>query len=155
MRCRVFNLVSKSENETIELGKKIGKILESGDIICLTGDLGAGKTALTKSIAASIGIEDYVTSPTFNIVNQYYGNLNLNHFDVYRINDVEEMYEIGYEEYFYSDAINIVEWANLIEDLIPNEHIWIDIRIGENSLERIFTLSSKDKEITKRIEVLK
>lgn len=151
----MFNLVSKSENETIELGKKIGKILESGDIICLTGDLGAGKTALTKSIAASIGIEDYVTSPTFNIVNQYYGNLNLNHFDVYRINDVEEMYEIGYEEYFYSDAINIVEWANLIEDLIPNEHIWIDIRIGENSLERIFTLSSKDKEITKRIEVLK
>lgn len=151
----MFNLISKSEEETINLGKKIGKILESGDIVCLTGDLGAGKTALTKAIAISIGIEDYVTSPTFTIVNQYFGDINLNHFDVYRINDIEEMYEIGYEEYFYSESINIVEWANLIEGLIPDEHIWIDIRIGENLLERIFTISSKDEKINKRIEVLK
>jgi len=151
----VFNLRTKNEEETIELGKKIGALLENGDIVCLTGDLGAGKTAITKSIAAEIGIEDSVTSPTFTIVNQYYGKVNLNHFDVYRINHVEEMYDIGYEEYFYSEAINIIEWANLIEELIPDEHIWIDIRIGENPLERIFAISSKDKTITKRIEVLK
>lgn len=151
----MFNLRTKNEDETIELGKKIGALLRKGDIVCLTGDLGAGKTAITKAIAAEIGIEDSVTSPTFTIVNQYYGKVNLNHFDVYRINHVEEMYDIGYEEYFYCEAINIVEWANLIEELIPDEHIWIDIRIGENPLERIFTISSKDKTITKRIEVLK
>lgn len=151
----MFNLRTRNEEETVALGKKIGAILQTGDIVCLTGDLGAGKTALTKSIAASIGIEDYVTSPTFTIVNQYYGDVDLNHFDVYRIDHVEEMYEIGYEEYFYSEAINIVEWANLIEELIPDEHIWIDIRIGEDSLERIFAISSKDKKISKRIEVLK
>ena len=151
----MFNLKTRNVDETIELGKKIGALLESGDIVCLTGDLGAGKTALTKSIAAEIGIEDYVTSPTFTIVNQYYGHVDLNHFDVYRIDNVEEMYDIGYEEYFYSESINIVEWANLIEELIPDEHIWIDIRIGEDTLERIFTISSKDKKITKRIEVLK
>lgn len=151
----MFNLRTRNENETIELGKKIAALLESGDILCLTGDLGAGKTAITKSIAAEIGIEEHVTSPTFTIVNQYYGSVNLNHFDVYRIERIEEMYDIGYEEYFYSEAINIVEWANLIEELIPDEHIWIDIRIGEDSLERIFTISSRDEKIMKRIEVLK
>ncbi|MGB3367459.1 MAG: tRNA (adenosine(37)-N6)-threonylcarbamoyltransferase complex ATPase subunit type 1 TsaE [Acidaminobacteraceae bacterium] len=151
----MFNLITKNEDETIELGKKIGALLTMGDIVCLTGDLGAGKTAITKAIARQLGIEEHVTSPTFTIVNQYYGKVNLNHFDVYRINHVDEMYDIGYEEYFYSEAINIVEWANLIWELIPDEHIWIDIRIGEDPLERIFTIKSKDKTITKRIEVLK
>lgn len=151
----MFKVITNSESETEKLGTMIGNILKSGDIVCLTGDLGAGKTTITKSIARALGVDDYVTSPTFTIVNQYEGRINLNHFDVYRISDVEEMYEIGYEEYFFSDAVNIVEWANLIEELIPDEHIWIDIRIGDDPFSRKFTFSSKNDEVLKRIEVLK
>ena len=108
-------------------------------MIALTGDLGTGKTALTKSIAEGLGITEVITSPTFNIVKEYYsGRIPMYHFDVYRIGDIDEMYELGYEEYFYGNGVCIVEWADLIEDIIPEDAIRIDIEYGENEGERIY-----------------
>lgn len=104
----------KNEAETVEFGAEIGRKAVAGAVIALTGDLGAGKTTLTKAIAAGLGVEDVITSPTFNIVKEYdTGRLPLYHFDVYRIGDEDEMYELGYEEYFYGEGVCVVEWADL------------------------------------------
>jgi ATPase, YjeE family len=101
--------------------------VKKGYIICLLGDLGVGKTEFTKGFARGVGVKDYVTSPTFTIVNEYEGRIPVYHFDVYRINDVDEMYEIGYEEYFYGQGVSIIEWADLIKEIIPEENIRVTI----------------------------
>ena len=113
---------------TMNLGKQLGKIVHAGDIICLTGDLGTGKTHFTKGIAEGLEIDSPITSPTFTIVNEYEGRLKLYHFDVYRVNDPDEIEAIGFDEYIFSDAVSIIEWANYIKDLIPEEHIWVEIK---------------------------
>ncbi len=118
-----------SEQETFAVGKKLGKQAEAGRIICLNGDLGVGKTVFTKGFAAGLGITEEVNSPTFTILQVYdEGRLPLYHFDVYRIGDPEEMYEIGFEDYFYGEGVSLIEWASLIEELIPKEALWIDIK---------------------------
>lgn len=118
-----------SQEETIEAGRKLGRLLQKGDIVCITGDLGTGKTILTKGIAKAIGIGEHITSPTFTIVNEYEeGTIPFYHFDVYRISDPEEMYEIGFEEYLYGDGLVVIEWADLIDDILPRENIWITIK---------------------------
>ncbi|MBE6065194.1 tRNA (adenosine(37)-N6)-threonylcarbamoyltransferase complex ATPase subunit type 1 TsaE [Clostridium cochlearium] len=114
-----------SIDETISLGEQIGKLANAGDIICLEGDLGTGKTHLTKGIAKGLNIDDNITSPTFNIVNEYEGRLKFYHFDVYRVNDPDEIYAIGFDEYIFSDAVTVIEWSNYIEELIPEEHMKI------------------------------
>lgn len=129
--------------ETTNIGFKLGELLNSSDIICLTGDLGTGKTHITKGIARGLNINDIITSPTFNIVNEYdSGRLKLNHFDVYRVNDPDEIYAIGFDDYIFSDAVSIIEWANYIEDILPKEYLHIhiskDFTKGENY--RIITL---------------
>lgn len=129
----------KNENETKKFGIELAGKLTPGIVISLIGDLGTGKTALTKAIAEGLGITDIITSPTFNIVKEYdSGRLPLYHFDVYRIGDVDEMYELGYEEYFYGNGVSIVEWADLIEELIPENAIHINIEYGEKEGERIY-----------------
>ena len=111
-----------SPKETFELGKKIGLEAKAGEIICLDGDLGVGKTVFTQGFAKGLGIDEAVNSPTFTIIQEYDdGRLPLYHFDVYRIGDPEEMYEIGYEDYFYGQGVCLIEWAKLIEELIPDE----------------------------------
>ena len=111
-----------SPKETFELGKKIGLEAKAGEIICLDGDLGVGKTVFTQGFAKGLGIDEAVNSPTFTIIQEYdEGRLPLYHFDVYRIGDPEEMYEIGYEDYFYGQGVYLIEWAKLIEELIPDE----------------------------------
>ena len=105
-----------SADETFSLGINIGRKAKAGQVITLVGDLGVGKTVFTKGLARGLGITEPVSSPTFTIVQEYReGRLPLYHFDVYRIGDLEEMEEIGYEDYFYGDGVCLVEWANLIE----------------------------------------
>ena len=129
-----------SEQEVVEYGIRLGREAHPGQVIALTGDLGAGKTTLTKAIARGLGISETVTSPTFTIVKEYRsGRLPLFHFDVYRIGDVEEMYELGYEEYFFGDGVCVIEWADLIEELIPEYALRISIAYGQNEEERIYT----------------
>ena len=109
--------------ETYALGKSLGEAAKPGDVICLNGDLGVGKTVFTQGFAAGLGITEPVNSPTFTIVQQYDdGRLPLYHFDVYRIGDVSEMDDIGYEDCFYGDGVCLIEWSNLIEEILP-EHV--------------------------------
>ena len=117
-----------STGETFALGRQIGQQAEAGDIYTLIGDLGVGKTVLTQGVAAGLGIEEPVNSPTFTIVQIYEeGRLPFYHFDVYRIGDVEEMEEVGYEDCFYGEGVCLIEWADLIEEILPREHRRITI----------------------------
>ena len=114
--------------DTYEIGKKIGQKAVPGQVICLYGNLGVGKTVFTKGLADGLGITEPIQSPTFTIVREYEeGRLPLYHFDVYRISDVSEMDEIGYEEYFYSDGVCLVEWGKLIDELFPDNTTYISI----------------------------
>ena len=109
-----------SPAETAALGEEMGKNAQRGQIFCLTGDLGTGKTVFTKGFAAGLGVTDHVTSPTFTIVQEYDGGrLPLYHFDVYRIGDVSEMDEVGYEDYFYGGGVTLIEWSSLISEILP------------------------------------
>lgn len=120
---------SNSAKDTFAFGQKLGREAVPGEIICLYGDLGVGKTVFTQGFAAGLGIDDYVNSPTFNIVKEYEGGrLPLYHFDVYRIGDPSEMEEIGYEDYFYGQGVSIIEWPGQIEELLPKEARWVRIR---------------------------
>ncbi|WP_295150390.1 tRNA (adenosine(37)-N6)-threonylcarbamoyltransferase complex ATPase subunit type 1 TsaE [uncultured Peptoniphilus sp.] len=114
--------------ETEKFGLFLGENLRPGDVVCLNGDLGAGKTTLTKSIAKGLGIHDYVTSPTFTIVNEYYGKTDLYHIDTYRLDDKIDVDYLGFDEYFYSDGVTIVEWAEKIRDALPEEYMEINIK---------------------------
>ena len=126
-----------SEEETFALGEKIGKEAKPGQVYTLLGDLGVGKTVFTQGVAKGLGITESICSPTFTIVQVYEdGRMPFYHFDVYRIGDIEEMDEIGYEDYFYGDGISFVEWANLIEELIPDNRIQITI---SKNLEKGFS----------------
>lgn len=127
---------SKCEKDTFDLGKKIGREAAPGDVYTLVGDLGVGKTVFTKGVAAGLGILEPVSSPTFTIVQVYEeGRLPFYHFDVYRIGDIEEMEEIGFEDYIYGEGVSLIEWANLIEELLPERYTQITI---EKDLEKGF-----------------
>ena len=119
---------TRSPEETYELGRKIGLQARPGQVYTLTGDLGVGKTVFTQGVAAGLGITEPVSSPTFTIVQVYEeGRLPFYHFDVYRIGDIEEMEEIGYDDYFFGKGICLIEWAELIEEILPDDRISITI----------------------------
>ena len=125
-----------SPEETYALGEKIGRESRPGDVYTLVGDLGVGKTVFTQGVASGLDITEAISSPTFTIVQVYEeGRLPFYHFDVYRIGDVEEMDEIGYEDYFYGNGVTMIEWANLIEEILPKSYR--EIRI-EKDLEKGF-----------------
>lgn len=125
-----------SPQETFEVGLNLGKSVKQGEIYTLNGDLGVGKTVFTQGVAQGLGIKEHVNSPTFTIVQVYEeGRLPFYHFDVYRIGDIEEMDEIGYEDYFYGEGLCIIEWAQLIEEIIPQNAKSITI---EKNLEKGF-----------------
>ena len=119
---------SFSPEETYALGKSLGEAAKAGDVFCLNGDLGVGKTVFTQGFANGLGIMEPVNSPTFTIVQQYDdGRLPLYHFDVYRIGDISEMDEIGYEDCFYGEGVCLIEWSNLIEEILPDRVICVTI----------------------------
>lgn len=119
---------TRSPEETYALGQKIGKEAKAGQVYTLTGDLGVGKTVFTQGVASGLGITEPVNSPTFTIVQVYEdGKMPFYHFDVYRIGDVEEMEEIGYDDYFFGEGICLIEWAELIEEILPEDRISIII----------------------------
>ena len=121
-----------SEYETRQFGEALARELKAGDILALVGDLGTGKTTLTKYIARELGIMQAITSPTFTIICEYTdGRLPLYHFDVYRLNSADEMLELGYEEYFFGDGVCIIEWADKIEELLPENTKTIYITYDE------------------------
>lgn len=141
----MLKIISKNEEQTYKLGEYLGKVLQQGDIICLTGDLGAGKTAFTKGIGMGLDIKEFITSPTYTIINEYDGRISLFHFDVYRLEGVEEMYELGYEEYFFGDGAVVIEWADIVKEIIPQERLWITILRGkeEDTREIMFDASGE------------
>lgn len=127
---------TRSAEETYELGVRIGKEAKKGQVYTMVGDLGVGKTVFTQGMAHGLDIEEPISSPTFTIVQVYEeGRLPFYHFDVYRIGDIEEMDEIGFEDYVYGEGVSLIEWANLIEDILPKEHTQITI---EKDLEQGF-----------------
>lgn len=139
-------LESKSPEDTFQIGMRLGKLAEAGDVYTLTGDLGVGKTVFTKGFAKGLGIEESVNSPTFTILQIYEGGrLPLYHFDVYRIGSVEEMEETGFEEYIMGDGVSLIEWADLIEEILPRKRTRVLI---EKDLEKGFDYRRITVELT-------
>ncbi|RNC83182.1 MAG: tRNA (adenosine(37)-N6)-threonylcarbamoyltransferase complex ATPase subunit type 1 TsaE [Balneola sp.] len=131
-------MLSTSVQDTIQHGVQLAKELKRGDVVCLTGDLGAGKTHFTKGIASYFGVdESKVQSPTFTLINEYDGELPIFHFDCYRLKNIQEALEIGAEDYFYGDGISIVEWPEKIKNLLPEHSVWITIKHKSDSTREI------------------
>lgn len=152
-----MEFIVKNVDELTSLGIQLGKNCDGSDIICLIGDLGTGKTHLTKGIAKGLNIEDHITSPTFNIVNEYDGRLKLYHFDVYRVNDPDEIAAIGFDEYIFGEGVSVIEWANYIEDLIPEESLTINISklpdLGETYRKITFDYTDKRYDYVKELKL--
>ena len=137
---------SFSSEDTFNIGYEIGKSAAPGSVYTLIGDLGVGKTVFTQGVAAGLGIREAVNSPTFTILQVYdEGRLPFYHFDVYRIGDPEEMYELGFEDYIYGDGVSLIEWANLIEDILPGEYteVLIEKELANGTDYRRITIEEK------------
>lgn len=153
-----MEFIVNSVNDTTSLGIKLGKLTNSGDIICLTGDLGTGKTHISKGIAKGLGVTEHITSPTFTIVNEYdSGRLKLFHFDVYRVSDPDEIYAIGFDDYIFSDGVSLIEWANYIEEILPSEYLHIHIQknlsLGDDYRKITLTPYGKKYDYVKELSI--
>lgn len=151
----MVKIVLKGLEATEKFGEKLGRILKGGDVLSLTGDLGAGKTTLTKSIGKGLDVDEYITSPTFALINEYAGRVKVYHFDVYRLEGVEDLYDLGFEEYFYSGGVTIVEWGNRIQEVLPEDTIHIHIEKGKEVDERIVTISGKGERYSQIVKELR
>ena len=143
---KTLKFTSNSEKETMKIAKKIANFLKNGDIIILLGDLGCGKTKFTEGFLSYFGLENEISSPTFNIIKEYQkNNINIYHFDVYRLQDSSEFYEIGGDEYF-DNGISLIEWGNIIKDVLPKEYIEIKFsKDNKNENIRYIEITPYDK----------
>ena len=133
---------TKNTNETENVAEEVAKKLSSGDVILLLGDMGVGKTVFTKGICRAMGVADYVTSPTFTVVNEYEGeSFPVYHFDLYRIEEADELIEIGFEEYLSSGGVCIIEWPQIAGHLLPKQRYEIEIKRKEDVNEREITVN--------------
>ena len=137
-----MEITTNSPAETESVGASLAAKLEPGSVIAFTGDLGAGKTAFTRGLAKGLGIEERVTSPTFTIVNEYEGGrLPLFHFDMYRLDSADELFDIGWEDYLARGGVCAVEWSENIADALEEDTIRVDIRRGEHDSQRVITIT--------------
>ena len=151
-RLMICSYITHSENETAELGGQLAISAKAGPIYTLDGDLGAGKTVLAKGFAKGLGVEETVTSPTFTLIREYQsGRLPLYHFDVYRIEDPEEMLIAGCEEYFYGAGVCLIEWADMISELLPEGVINIRLMKEHGSDNRTITIEAPDGFVMPRL----
>ena len=133
--------ILKNEEDTAALGASIAEGLKPGAVIALTGDLGAGKTTLTKAVARALGVTETLTSPTFTIVQEYEsGRMPVYHFDVYRVHGEDDLFELGFDDYLHGKGVCLIEWADLIEDLLPEGAMRIKLEYGAHEDERICTI---------------
>lgn len=139
-----MKIKTTSPEETFKFGKKLGEELAAGDIVCLQGDLGSGKTNLAKGICAGLGVKDEVTSPTYKIINEYRGKMKVNHMDLYRIHREDELYELGFEDYLYSDGVTIIEWPDKSGTLMPDNYLDINLK-GEGNEREIRVIPQANK----------
>ncbi len=146
---------SYSAEETFTVGKALGALLFPGDLVAFSGDLGAGKTCSVQGIAMGLGVEDrsQITSPTFTLIQEYQGRLPIYHFDVYRLTHSDEMYDLGYEEYFYGEGVTLVEWAERIETFLPQDCLHMHLHI-ETDLSRTLRFRSNGDRYLQIIELL-
>lgn len=140
-------IITNNRQETIKLGEKIAKDLNPGDVVALIGELGSGKTTLIKGLARGLGVKNsrYVNSPSFVIIKEYRGKIPLYHFDVFRLDSLNELDMLGFEEYFYGEGVCAVEWADKIRNLLPEKHMEIKIEIVENNNRKITIQIVKSK----------
>ncbi|GAB6179601.1 tRNA (adenosine(37)-N6)-threonylcarbamoyltransferase complex ATPase subunit type 1 TsaE [Desulfotomaculum defluvii] len=124
---KLSEIKTSTPEETKQLGEKLATLLIPGDVICLNGDLGAGKTAFSQGVARGLGVSGAVTSPTFTLINEYEGRLPLYHFDVYRLSGPEDMEDLGYEDYFYGQGVCLIEWAEKVKEVLPRELLNINL----------------------------
>ena len=141
---------TKSPEATQALGAEIAKRLKPGTVVALFGDLGSGKTCLAQGICRAMGVRDHVTSPTFIMINEYRGRLEsseipIYHFDLYRLRDPIELYELGYEEYFYDDGICLIEWAERAEELLPEDALRVYLRYISDNERAVVVLNGTDR----------
>lgn len=136
----MLSFTTKSPAETYEFGEYLAKVLGPEQTVCLAGDLGAGKTLLVQGLAKGLGIEELVNSPTFTILNVYEASFPIYHFDLYRLESAEELFDIGFYEYTEAEGLAIIEWPDKFPEELPEEYLWIGIKNGEQVDERIFTI---------------
>ena len=151
----MLNFKSNSPEETFAFGQSLGKILGAGQVICLAGDLGAGKTLLVQGLSKALGIEDVVSSPTFTILNVYESVFPIYHFDLYRLNYAEELFDIGFYEYTEGNGLSIIEWPDKFPGELPEEYLWIDIKTADHVNGRIFQVRAKGSRYEQICEELK
>ncbi|MFH0791325.1 MAG: tRNA (adenosine(37)-N6)-threonylcarbamoyltransferase complex ATPase subunit type 1 TsaE [Candidatus Omnitrophota bacterium] len=151
-----FSFLSRGRNETLKIGRKLAGYLQKGDIICLFGSLGSGKTVLAKGIASGLGIkQEEVISPTFVLLHQHIeSKLPLYHFDLYRLDNLKAILDLGYEEYFYDDGVTVIEWADRLKTLMPLEYLKVELSwTAKNQRTLKFTaLGRRYEELLGRVE---
>ncbi len=148
-----FTVATTSAEETTALGERLGKMLSPGDVLALFGDLGAGKTTLTRGIALGLGLAADIHSPTFTLIHEHPGAVPLYHVDLYRLSSEEEIETLGLDEYIYSDGVTIIEWADRMESLLPNDRLDITLRMVGDT-ERELTFETESERVRKIIEGL-
>lgn len=140
-------MISKSSKETEELGYKFAQTLKKGDVVSLRGSLGAGKTVFTKGIARALDVKENIVSPTFTLIQEYDGIVKLYHLDIYRLSGIDEFESMGGDDYLPSDGVSVIEWSEKISSLLPDDTIYVEIKILENN-DREIKIRRKGNEYT-------